>query len=148
MFLFLWGLGTDRPFCPFPVLPIVNYYRRLTNSEATPDHRPTAGCVVEATLSKNAWIYVGSTVNTFTSFYRPNTSSLPERFSCNTIEFESGPGFEYLFGKYVILGISGGINTIASATAFAKGDSYIDAFIENTNKATAYGEFRISLLPF
>jgi hypothetical protein len=69
------------------------------------------------------------TANTFTSFYHPDNPSLPERFSYNTIEFKSGPGFEYLFGKYLMLGISGGINTIASATFIAKEDHYHDAFV-------------------
>lgn len=136
------------PSAPFPVLPIVNYYRRLANNGLHLIVDLPQGVTLKQPLSKNAWIYVGSTVNTFTSFHRPNNPSLPERFSYNTIEFKSGPGFEYLFGKYVMLGVSGGINTIASATAFAKGDNYNDAFIENTNKATLYGEFRISLLPF
>lgn len=136
------------PSAPFPVLPIVNYYRRLNSNGLHLIIDLPQGASLKQPLSKNAWIYIGSTANTFASFYHPGNPSLPDRFSYNTIELKSGPGFEYLFGKCLILGISGGINTIASATAFAKGDSYNDAFIENTNKAMPYGEFRISLLPF
>lgn len=146
--LSLGALVQIDPSAPFPVLPIVSYYRRLTNSGLHLILDLPQGVTLKQPISKNAWIYVGSTANTFTSFYQPNNPSLPERFSYNTTEFKSGPGFEYLFGKYLILGISGGINTIASATFIAKGDQYHDAFVKNTNKASPYGELRISLLPF
>ncbi|MBT1711535.1 hypothetical protein KK062_25050 [Fulvivirgaceae bacterium PWU5] len=136
------------PSAPFPVLPIVSYYRRLTNHGLQLILDLPQSVTLKQPVSRKAWIYVGSTANTFTSFYRPNNPLLPERFSYNTIEFKSGPGVEYLFGKYLMLGISGGINTIASATFIAKEAQYHDAFVKNTNKATPYGELRISLLPF
>lgn len=146
--LSLGALVQIDPSVPFPVLPIVNYYRRLNYSGLHLIVDLPQGAMLKQTLSKNAWVYIGSAVNTFTSFYKPNNPSLPERFSYNTIEFKTGPGFEYLLGKYVMVGISGGINTIASAAVIAKGNNYKDAFIMNTNKATAFGEVRFSLLPF
>jgi hypothetical protein len=146
--LSLGALLQIDPSAPFPVLPIVNYYRRLNYSGLHLIVDLPQGVSLKQTLSKNALVYIGSTVNTFASFYETNNPSLPERFSYNTIEFKTGPGFEYLLGKYVMLGVSGGINTIASASIIAKGDNYKDAFIMNTNKATPFGEFRISFLPF
>ena len=73
---------------------------------------------------------------------------MPERFSYNTIELKTGPGIEYLLGKYVVLGISGGVNSIVSGRTIAKGNNYSDAFSRTTGKSAPYGEFRISLLPF
>lgn len=146
--LSLGALVQIDPSAPFPVLPIVSYYRRLANNGLHLILDFPQGLTLKQPLSHNAWIYIGSTANTFTSFYKPNNPSLPERISYNSIELKSGPGFEYLFGKYLILGISGGINTIVSATFVAKGDNYNNAFVKNTNKATPYGELRISLLPF
>lgn len=135
------------PSAPFPVLPILNYYRKLNNNGLQLIIDFPQGLSLRQSLSRSAWIYVGSNANTFTSFYQSHTS-LPERFSYNTIELKSGPGIEYLFGKCVIIGISGGINTISSSKAIAKGDHYTDAFITNDHKSTPYGEFHISLLPF
>jgi hypothetical protein len=146
--LSLGALVQIDPSAPFPVLPLVNYYRRLTNTGLHLILDLPQSVTLKQPVSKNAWIYVGSTANTFTSFYRPNNPSLPEHFSYNTIEFKSGPGVEYLVGKFLMLGISGGINTIASAAFIAKEDQYHDAFVKNTNKASPYGELRISLLPF
>ena len=146
--LSLGALVQIDPSAPFPVLPIVSYYRRLANNGLHLILDFPQGVTLKQPVSKNAWIYVGSTANTFTSFYKPNNPTLPERFSYNTIELKTGPGFEYLFGKYLMLGISGGVNTIVSSTFVAKGDHYKDAFVKNTNKATPYGELRISLLPF
>lgn len=146
--LSLGALVQIDPSAPFPVLPIVNYYRRLNYSGLHLIVDLPQGVSLKQTLSKNAWVYLGSTASTYASFYETGNPSLPERFSYNTIEFKTGPGFEYLIGKYVMLGISGGINTIASASIIAKGDNYKDAVIMNTNKATPFGEFRISFLPF
>ena len=146
--LSLGALIQIDPSAPIPVLPIVNYYRRLNESGLHLIVDLPQGVTLKQPLSKNAWIFVGSTFNTFASFYEPNNTSLPERISYNTVEVKTGPGFEYLVGKYVMIGIGGGINAIASASTIAKGDNYNKAFIKNTSKATPYGEFRISLLPF
>jgi len=148
VYLSVGALVQIDPSAPFPVLPLFNYYRRLNSNGLQLILDLPQGLSLKQSLSKNAWVYVGSTANTYTSFYRANTPSLPERFSYNTIELKTGPGIEYLLGKYVILGISGGVNSIASAKAIEKGSNYNDAFIKNTNKSTPYGEFRISLLPF
>jgi len=148
VFLSLGALVQIDPSAPFPVLPIVNYYRRLNSSGLHLIVDLPQGVTLKQPLSKNAWVYVGGTASTFASFYHPHNPLLPERLSYNSIEFKSGPGFEYLIGKYVMIGVSGGFNTIVSASYIAKGDNYIDAFIKNTNKSTPYGEVRISLLPF
>jgi hypothetical protein len=136
------------PSAPLPVLPTVNYVRRLSGSGLQLILDLPQSLTLKQPVSQKAWIYLGTQANTFTSFYRSGNPSLPERFSYNTIEFKNGVGFEYLLGKLVILGISGGLNGYSSVIALAKGDHYNDAFIKSTNKATPYGEFNISLLPF
>lgn len=148
VFLSLGALVQIDPSAPVPVLPIVSYYQRLTSNGLQLIVDLPQGVSLKQPLSKKSWIYIGSSFNTYASFYKTNNPALPEHVSYNTIEFKSGPGFEYLAGKYIMLSISGGINTTASATTMAKGDCYNDAFIENTTKATPYGEVRISLLPF
>lgn len=144
----LGALVLIDPSAPFPVLPIVNYFRKLNNSGLQLILDLPQGASLKQSLSRSAWIYVGTTANTYASFYKSSDPTLPGRFSYNTIEFKSGPGFEYLLGKYVILGISGGINSINSARTIAKDGNYNEAFIRTTGKSTPYGEFRISLLPF
>lgn len=144
----LGALVQIDPSAPFPVLPVVNYFRKLNNSGLQLILDLPQGTSLKQSLSRKAWIYLGTAFNTYASFYRSSDPALPGRFSYNTIEFKSGPGFEYLLGKYVILGISGGVNSIASARVIAKGDNYNDAFIRTTGKSAPYGEFRVSLLPF
>lgn len=144
----LGALVLIDPSAPVPVLPVVNYFRKLNSSGLQLILDLPQGASVKQSLSRNAWIYVGTTANTYASFYKSGDAALPERFSHNTIEFKSGPGFEYLLGKYILLGISGGLNSVASARTIAKGNNYNDAFIKTTNKSTPYGEIRISLLPF
>ncbi len=144
----LGALVQIDPSVPFPVLPVVNYFRKLNNSGLQLILDLPQGVSLKQSLSRKAWINLGTTFNTYASFYQSSDPALPGRFSYNTIEFKSGPGFEYLLGKYVILGVSGGVNKVASARTIAKGSNYNDAFIRTTSKSTPYGEFRISLLPF
>jgi len=136
------------PSAASPVLPVVNYFRKLNSRGLDLIVGFPQGASVKQAISRKAWIYLGTTANTYVSFYHSGSSALPERFSYNTVELKTGPGVEYLLGKYVVLGISGGVNSIVSARTIAKGSSYNDAFSRTTSKATPYGEFRISLLPF
>jgi hypothetical protein len=136
------------PSAPSPVLPVVNYFRKLNSSGLQLILDFPQGASLKQPLSRKAWIYIATTANTYASFYKSGDPALPEHFSYNTIEFKTGPGFEYLLGKYVVLGVSGGVNSIASARTIAKGSNYNDAFIRTTGKSVPYGEFRISLLPF
>jgi hypothetical protein len=147
-YLSLGALVQIDPSAPVPVIPVINYFHKLNANGLQLIVDLPQGASVKQALSKKAWVYLGSSYNTYVSFFKAGGQALPDRFSYNTIEFKSGPGFEYLLGKYVILGVSGGINSTVSGRAIAKGDSYSDAFIKTTNKAAGYGEFRISLLPF
>jgi hypothetical protein len=147
-YLSLGALVLIDPSAPVPLIPLINYYRRLNSTGLQLILDLPQGASLKQTLSKNTWINVGISANTYASFYESDDPALPARFSYNTIEFKSGPGIEYLFGKYVILSLSGGVNKVTSARVIAKGDHYNDAFIRSTNKATPYGELRISLLPF
>jgi len=147
-YLAIGALLLIDPSAPIPVLPTVSYFRRLNSSGLQLMLDLPQSLTLKQPLFKKGWVYLGGSSNTFASFYHPGDPSLRERFSYNTIEFKSGPGFEYLLGRSVILGVSGGANWFVSARAIAKGDRYKDAFIESTNKATPYAEFSISLLPF
>ena len=133
---------------PVPVLPTFNYFRRLNSNGLELIVDFPQGASIKQALSRNAWIYLGSTANTYTSFYNSKHPASTDRFSYNTVEIQSGPGFEYLFGKHLILGINGGINNVVSARTIAEGRNYNDAFVKTTKTSTPYGEFRISLLPF
>jgi len=147
-YLAIGALVLIDPSAPLPVLPSVNYVHRLNGSGLQLILDLPQSLTLKQPVSPKAWIYLGSQANTFASFFRSGNPSLPERFSYNTIEFKNGIGFEYLFGRQVILGIGGGLNGYSSVTTIAKGDRYNDAFIKSTNRATPYGEINLSLLPF
>ena len=147
-YLSLGALVLIDPSAPLPVLPVINYFHKLNNKGLQLIVDLPQGAMLKQSLFRNAWIYLGSNYNTYVSFYQSGNVALPERFSYNTIELKSGPGFEYLLGKYLILGIRGGINSIVSARAIGKGNNYNEPFIKTTNKSTPVAEFRISFLPF
>lgn len=147
-YLSLGALVLIDPSAPLPVLPVINYFRKLNSHGLELIVDLPQGAMIKQSLFHNAWIYLGSNYNTYVSFYESGNAALPERFSYNTIELKSGPGFEYLLGKCLILGVRGGINSIVSARAIEKGSRYNDPFIKTTNKSTPSAEFRISFLPF
>jgi len=147
-YLSLGALVLIDPSAPLPVLPVINYFHKLNNNGLHLIVDLPQGAMIRQSLFHNAWVYLGSNYNTYVSFYESGNAALPEHFSYNTIELKSGPGFEYLLGKYLILGIRGGINSIVSARAIGKGSSYNEPFIKTTNKSTAAAEFRVSFLPF
>jgi hypothetical protein len=147
-YLSVGALVLIDPSAPSPVLPVVNYFRKLNGKGLDVNIGFPQGASLKQAISRKAWVYLGTTANTYASFYQSGSPALPKRFSYNTVELKTGPGIEYLFGKYVVLGISGGVNSIVSARSIAKGRNYSDAFSRTTGKSTPYGEFRISLLPF
>lgn len=147
-YLSVGALVQIDPSAPMPVLPIVNYFRKLNGNGLQLIIDLPQGASLKQSLSRNAWVYIGANANTYASFYTSADPLLPAHFSYNTIELKSGPGFEYLLGKYVMLGINGGINSIISDRVIAKGSRYNNALIKTTHQSTPYGEFRISLLPF
>ena len=148
-YLSLGLLVAIDPSSPTPVVPLVNYFQRLNNHGLQLAIDLPQGVSIRQALSRNTWIYFASNDRSYATFYKgSNATALPDKFSYNTIELQTGPGFEYLIGKYVILGISGGLNSTLSGVGLAKGKSYNDPFIRTTYKSSGYGEFRISLLPF
>ena len=147
-YLSLGAIVLIDPSAPLPVLPVVNYFHKLNNHGLELIVDLPQGVMIKQALFRNAWVYISSNYNTYATFYKSDNAALPERFSYNTVEVKSGPGFEYLLGKHVILGIKGGVNNVLSARAFGKNNNYNDSFIMTTSKSAFAGEFRISLLPF
>lgn len=147
-YLSLGALVLIDPSAPVPVLPVINYFHKLNSKGLELIVDLPQGAMIRQALFRNAWVYLGSNYNTYVSFYESGNPALPKRFSYNTIELKSGPGFEYLVGKYLIVGVRGGINSIVSATAIEKGSRYNDHFIKTTYKSTPAAELRVSILPF
>jgi len=148
VYLSVGALVQIDPSAPFPVLPVVNYFSKLNSSGLQLLLDFPQGASIKQPVSRNAWITLGSSAGTYSSFYTSSDAALPGHFSYNTIELKSGPGFEYLIGENLMLGVGGGINSIISARSFAKRRNYNDAFMTTTSKSAPYAEFRISLLHF
>jgi len=147
-YLSLGALLLIDPSAPIPVLPVINYFHKLNGNGLELIVDLPQGAMIKQALFRNAWVYLGSNYNTYVTFYESDNPALPRRFSYNTIELQSGPGFEYLLGKYVVVGLRGGINSIVSARAIEKGERYNDPFIKTTYKSTAAAALKISFLPF
>lgn len=136
------------PSSPVPVEPIINYYHKFATSGLELIVDIPTGINLKKQIAKNAWVMIGSNQSSYSIFYDRNNSYLDGKISYNTIELKSGPAFEYLFAKNLMLSVGGGINSYFSSKIFKDGENYNSASIVGDNKTTPYVNVNLSLLSF
>ncbi|WP_264537810.1 hypothetical protein [Flavobacterium sp. N1736] len=136
------------PSSPVPVEPIINYYHKFTSSGLELIVDIPTGINLKKQIAKNAWVMIGSNQSSYSIFYDKHNAYLDGKISYNTIELKSGPAFEYLFAKNIMLSVSGGVNSFFSSRIFNDGENYNDASIIGDNKTVPYVNFSLSLLSF
>ncbi|RUT72425.1 hypothetical protein D0817_02125 [Flavobacterium cupreum] len=136
------------PSSPIPVEPIINYYHKFVSSGLELIVDIPTGINLKKQVAKNAWVMIGSNQSSYSIFYDKNNNYLDGKISYNTIELKSGPAFEYLFAKNIMLSIGGGLNSFFSSRIFNEGEKYNNASIIADNKTVPYVNFNLSLLSF
>lgn len=136
------------PSSPVPVEPIINYYHKFVSSGLELIVDIPTGINLKKQIAKNAWVMIGSNQSSYSIFYDKNNAYLDGKISYNTIELKSGPAFEYLFAKNIMLSVGGGVNSFFSSRIFKDGENYSDASIIGDNKTVPYVNFNLSLLSF
>lgn len=136
------------PSSPVPVEPIINYYHKFVSSGLELIVDIPTGINLKKQIAKNAWVMIGSNQSSYSIFYDKNNTYLDGKISYNTIELKSGPAFEYLFAKNVMLSVGGGFNSFFSSKIFNDGEKYSNASIVGDNKSTPYVNVNLSLLSF
>ncbi|GEM_PF-427509 len=136
------------PSAPFPVEPIVNYYRKFVPSGLELIVDLPNGVNLKKSVAKNTWLSIGSNQTSYSTFYNHHSGFLDGKVSYNTIELKSGAAFEYLFAKNIIVNVGGGINSFLASRLFKDGENYKRASIRSTNKSSPYLTLGLSLLSF
>lgn len=136
------------PSSPVPAAPFVSYWHKFSESGLELFIDMPSRLLVRKQLSQKSWVNLGTELNNSFAFFNFKSSILPENAMYSTLELKSGPSFEYLASKKLILGISGGVISTLSSRLFRRDDKPSDYFIKNKMGAAPYLNFSVSFLPF
>lgn len=136
------------PSSPSPFLPLFNYWHKFTSSDLELFFEVPSRILLRKQFSNKAWLSFGTELNGTLAFFSPDKTMLPQDFTHTTIELKTGPTFEYLLSKKIIIGLNGGLLTTASSRFFRKTDHPDNYFLNNNNSSVPFLSFSISFLPF
>lgn len=135
------------PSSPVPIFPYFNYWHKFDNNVELFFELPTR-LALRKQLTKRAALSLGSELSGTTAFLNLKDSSLPQKNLFATLDLKTGPGFEYLVSKSIILGVSGGLFSTVNSRIYERSAKSDDYFISNKMGTTPYINFSISILPF
>jgi hypothetical protein len=136
------------PTIQFPVIPLISYMHKFQAGGIQLFADLPTRVLLKKQLSAKSWLSLGTELAGSQSYLKLNKPLMPENAISTTLELKTGFGFEYLAGKKLIIGISGGFSSTLSSRIFQQGEASSTYFIKNTNSAVPYISFSASLLPF
>ncbi len=137
----------NNPMSPIHILPFFNYWHQFQTGNIQLFVDLPTRVLLKKQLSAKSWVSFGTELGGSQSFLTLNPP-LPHDAVSSTLEIKTGPAFEYMLTKKIILGVSGGMSSTLSSRVFRKGDSPSDYFINSSNSSVPYISFSISVLPF
>jgi hypothetical protein len=135
------------PSTPSPVLPVFYYWHKYDNNLELFVDIPQR-ISLRKQLGDNAWASFGTQISGSFLFFSLEEPTVPQNDTYATFELKTGPTFEYLVSKKVILGVSGGIFSTLTSRDFKQNTNPNDYFIRNSNSSVPYINFTVSFLPF
>jgi len=136
------------PSSPSPFLPLFSYWHKFRSSDLELFVDVPSRILLRKQFSDKAWASFGTELMGTVAFFNLNKTVLPQDFTQTTIELKTGPTFEYLVSRKIIIGINGGLLTTASSRFFRKDDHPDEFFMKNNNSSVPFVSCSISFLPF
>jgi hypothetical protein len=131
-----------------PVIPIVSYWHKFKASDLDLYVDFPSRIALRKQLSKRSWAFIGSELGGNLYFFDLEQPTFPRNSIYTTIDVRTGGTLEYLLTKKLVLGMSGGLYTLASSKIFDH-DAKPDAYFFKTNAGSVpYVSFSVSFLPF
>jgi hypothetical protein len=135
------------PSTPSPVLPVFYYWHKYDNNLELFIDIPTR-ISLRKQLSSNTWASFGTQMSGSFVFFNIDEPALPQNDTYSTFELKTGPTFEYLVSKKIVLGVSGGLFSTLTSKEFKQNTNPNDYFGKNNNSSVPYVNFTVSFLPF
>lgn len=136
-----------NPSAPTPLLPYFNYWHKFDNDLEFFLDLPTR-LAIRKQVTKKASLALGTEISGTTAFLNLKEPGLPQKNLYATLELKTGPTFEYLVSKNIVLGVSGGLFNTVTSRVYERSAKSDDYFIKNKMGSTPYINFSISVLPF
>jgi hypothetical protein len=137
----------NDPTIPTHIIPFITYWHLFQTENIQLLADLPYRILLKKQLSPKSWVSFGSELAGSESFLALN-QPLPHNSVSSTLELKTGPAFEYLVNKKIILGVSGGMFSTLSSKVFEQGSNPSDYFIKGSNNSVPYVNFSISFLPF
>lgn len=136
------------PSSPVPAAPFVSYSHRFTKPRLELYIDMPSRVALRKELTSRASLSLGSQLGGNLFFFNIDNAFMPKQTIFTTLEIKSGATFEYLLGKHVVLGVSGGALSTLQSRLFEKSVKSNDYFIGNKMKTAPYVNVSLSVLPF
>lgn len=136
------------PSSPVPAAPFVSYFQRFTKSKLELYIDIPSRVSLRKELTSRASLSLGSQMGGNLFFFNIDNAFMPKQTIYTTLEIKSGATFEYMLGRHVVLGVSGGALSTLQSRLFEKSEKSNDYFIGNKMKTAPYVNVSLSVLPF
>ncbi|GAA4925608.1 DUF6268 family outer membrane beta-barrel protein [Mucilaginibacter defluvii] len=146
-----WAVGLAvvvDPSSVAPVVPFVSYWHHYKNSNLDLFIDMPSRIALRKQLSSKSWASVGSELGGNLYFFDIKQASLPENSVYSTIDLRTGLTLEYMLTKKIVVGVSGGMYTLARSTMFEHNAKTSDYFFKTNGGTVPYLTVSMSLLPF
>lgn len=136
------------PSSPVPAAPFVSYSHRFTKPKLELYIDIPSRVALRKELTSRASLSLGSQLGGNLFFFNIDNAFMPKQTIYTTLEIKSGATFEYLIGKHVVLGVSGGALSTVQSRLFEKSEKSNDYFLGNKMNTAPYVNVSLSVLPF
>lgn len=134
------------PSNDIPVAPVFLYWRKLRADLELNINLPQQ-LKLRKTLSPNCWAGFGTSLSGSAAFFNNSYQGIPPKITYSSLELKTGPGLEFRFARYLMLGVNAGILTPMMSRFYERYESSNDYFIKNKISATPFANVTVSLLP-
>ncbi len=146
-----WAVGLAvviDPSSVAPVVPFVSYWHHYKNSDLDLFIDMPSRIALRKQLSSKSWASLGSELGGNLYFFDLNQASLPQNAVYSAIDLRTGLTLEYMLTKKLVVGVSGGMYTLARSTMFDNNAKTSDYFFRTNGGTVPYLSVSLSLLPF
>jgi hypothetical protein len=137
---------TYDPSTAVPLQPLFIYWHKWRSNLELNVNLPQQVQLLKP-FSKRCWFSFGTSLSGSVAFLKNSTPGLPSRINYSSLELKTGPGMEFRFARYLMLGINGGMMTPVLSRMYERYKNSNNYFITNNLSSTPFGNITLSLLP-
>jgi hypothetical protein len=146
--LMLGMVVNKDPYALLPAIPLISYSHMFKGLGIELFVELPRRIAVQKELTRKSWLTLGTELGSNPLFFSLRSEILPRNAINTTFEVKSGITYEYRLSKKAILGINGGIFTLASSK-LVKVNRVNSTITSDINRSSApYANLSLSFLPF